>query len=378
MAHDSFSLYSTTDANGNKIGIQIDEMYQFFGIGPGVTNGWYDETGGIDYLLNNGYINMWARNKPEAIGDYRELTDAMRRNNNFGLTAPTGYITLAKYVEAVNNGTLGSWEYNKPRIGTHWFRLSDLDGYNKASPCPFPTIGAGTLILSPQTQLYPKRLIVQLNAGLQGSGNSGGINLSELTMSGADYANYYPGVLLYQSAQKYYIATADSVRGTTVTMDGLALPSAGTYNAYAFISRIPFKQNPSSAGTIIPITTKAAVVKVLESGASVQVSMTIYRASGMVTITAVNYNGNAVTLLPQHIQQQSGGYADPLRGFDSAGFNVPAASNGNPGTASQSYNILMPVASTNLRVEYKYKMGTTTYGTYYSDYVPADAIAPSM
>lgn len=361
MAHDSNRIYAPIDL--------VSDIYGFFGMSASNTNGNYDVAAGIEFACPR-YVNKWARNKPEAIGGPGDLTDAQRKANNFGLTVPTTYTTVANYITAVNNSTLQGWVYNYPRQANgNWFRMDDLNNYRVNSQSPLPTLAQGDLILG-QSLSGTKVLNISLAAGYEGTqGNTDYISLADLNKSGACYSDWYAGVLIRKNASIYYLATSDAKVTQSLAVqfnanNGMVVPTEGAYTAYVFIANKSFKV--CSAGStavsglqLVPVTTAAVNVTVVTPASSLTVS--VAQQGTKVAVTVANMNASQVVITPVEFQLSANNgatytSASPIEAMSA--FTVPAGSSASPSVVTKSFRLPVMNSSYNaIRFVYKQKIG---------------------
>lgn len=366
MAHDSNRIYAPIDL--------VSDIYGFFGMSASNTNGNYDVAAGIEFACPR-YVNKWARNKPEAIGGPGDLTDAQRKANNFGLTAPATYTTIANYVSAINSGISFGWGYNYPRQANgNWFRMTDLNNYRADAQSPFPILTQSDLILSASSS-GTKVLNIALAAGFEGTPESTDyIRLADLNASGACYSDWYVGVLLKKNASIYYIATSDATikQSISVQFNGSATPGEGSYTGYVFIANKPFKV--SSAGStavanlqIVPITTSPVNVSVISSSNTLVVSLSQrvlslqQYTSMVVNVTNKNASQAVVTPVKFELSNSSTGSSYTTASIigSLSAITAPAGSSANPSVVSKSFSVSVGSYSF-ARLVYKYSIGSGT------------------
>lgn len=219
----------------------------------------------IKTLCMSERINMWARFKPEAQGTQKSLTLEARRTNNFGLYPLATYASKTVFVNAVAAGTFtGGWGYTKP--GDSAFgRLDDFDGYNHYAVPPFGRVLPFDGILSANQTVH-----LEIPCEAPPSGDDTIITIDEFQKAGADYSNWYFGILLLHLTKSTVrpMATATTKIGASQQWQidfGYLTPSvyAGAYRAVPFLSSKPFSVTGAepSPVTIIGVGSKGATVE---------------------------------------------------------------------------------------------------------------------
>lgn len=326
--------------------------------------------------MANDRINMWARNKPEATGGPAALSDADRKANNFGLRMPTTYTTVANYVNAANNVggvQMSGWTYAGPVPGTDWFRLTDFDNYRSDAVSPFPSLMQGDYVFGQATD-GTKTLSLPLAFSPQGSlGTTDYINLSDLKMSGASYADWYPGIMLYKNSTTYYLSTASSTvsqGGSPIQFNqsnGMVVPPEGAYKAHVFFANKTFAissvgSSAVSALQLIPITTQPVDVNLITSASALVVYCAIQGSKVAVTVT--NKNAQVVNITPvefQHNTSASETGATKISPIETlTTFSVPAGSSASPQVVSKTYRLPIVGVTGFIRLVYKQQIGTGT------------------
>lgn len=351
------------------------DLYDFFSVVP--SNEWFDTSTLIDYVCSHGLVNKWARNKPEAQGTMRPLTDDERKANNFALIPPTTYTSIANYVATVSgsNGlTALGWTYAAPRaINGDWMRFTDFENYRHDSGCPFPTLGGGDFIYSQSSGL--NLLNIGLSAGYEGTpGNTDYIRLADLTKAGEKFSDWYAGVLLYKSASEYYLATSDTTAGNGGFKvqfnqnDGNVIPPAvNGYKGYAFMANRTFKAYVTSKGSsiavtnlrLIPITTVDVTVNVLTAGNALTVNLSV--SGGNIVVTVTNMNASAVVISPKQFQRSTNASDTTATNLTVVGtvsdFTVPAGTATNPSVVTKTYKAPVVGMGGYIRLVYTFKIG---------------------
>lgn len=232
----------------------IPDVYGVLGISP--TNGWYD----VGYACANahGKINMWAKYKPEQNAQFAALTDAQRKNNNYGITIPRytstgGPTTAGSLINALVNGV--TWTYAPP---TSYFRLSDFNGYNHNAKRPFGVELPDTVYLSTDSTLT-------LEFEIQAAGDGSNLILSDFQVEGVSFADMYPGIVLYNpSTGRWIIATSKNKLGGSYQIVAENMSSAqGTWTAYFFLSSVLITTTSGAVvGTYIPMPVPARQITI--------------------------------------------------------------------------------------------------------------------
>lgn len=146
MAYDKVNrkLYTTVDAEGNKIGIPLWEIMQCLAYFKRDKNGYRN----LGTIVKNAPINKWAKYKPFASQEQNfetaEDRDNARKLANQGLIIPTAYNSgvsttdsptmqtyLGTLIVKAREGVAPNWEYRRP-LGAAFnepFRALDFDGY---------------------------------------------------------------------------------------------------------------------------------------------------------------------------------------------------------------------------------------------------------
>lgn len=373
MSHDSNRIFGNVRVK--------EDIYGFFNLSTTYTGGSYSQANGIELICAIPLINMWARNKPEAIGaPDKKLTDAERKANNFGLRPPTTYQSVSAFSDAIQNGTLSGWTYDYPRrTRRDPFRCGDFDNYRADSRSPFPSFGGGDCLIFTNSQ-GRNEIKIQLAAGYQGvTGNTDYINLNDLQMSGADFSNWYPGIYIRQSNSVYWLITSDGTLGSsleiTLNTAERTLPSAGSYQCYVFMSNQKFKLYSGSGLAvsggvqIVPITTNPVTMNVVTSAQALTVTA-VHMLPRHCAVTVRNLNARQIVITPVRIEHASGGNGEgtvsDVGPSEMAAFTVPAGSTSNPQIVEKTYSI-RPVLSGSLRLVYKY---TDSNGIAVTAYTP--------
>lgn len=385
MAHDSNRIYSP---NINL----VDDLYQFWMVGTRSTGGKYSLVPLVRYLCENNKINMWARNKPEATGPaYRKLTDAERKANNFGLRPPATYQSIALYSDAIDKGNLAGWTYDYPKESRgDPFRIGDFDNYRNDSLCPFPSYAGSDCLIytNPQGR---NEIKIQLSPGIQGvSGNTDYINLNDLQMSGADFANWYPGIYIRKSSSIYWLITSDAPLGSSLLISlntaELTLPSAGSYQCYVFLANKKFKVYSSSGIAvsggvqIVPVTTNPVAMNVVTSAQALSV-FAVYQPPRKLVVTVTNMNASQAVITPVQVEYAAGGGgsgAQSILASSLEAFSVPAGSASNPQTVTKSYTV-PPLLSGSVRLVFRQAVGTgVTSANQFTPWTDIIQIMPSV
>lgn len=219
-------------------------------------------------LCRSTQINKWAKYKPEAIGTYEDIALAQRKSNNFGLVAQSAYTSVDNFITAVKNGTFnGGWDYTQVADGD-WGRLTDFDGYNHNALSPFGSLNAQNIELRSGVDV----VIAAVAPPPVSASDDGQINISDLTgnVDGTTYANYYFGVILWNSSRTM-IATSSNTIGSSqdwqVDFGSIGTSYAGTYNAVPFLSSkvITFASTYPSSPRITGTGGDEVIIKLLSS-----------------------------------------------------------------------------------------------------------------
>lgn len=191
----------------------------------------------VGTLCSSTKINKWSKNKPVRYNTTSPITDAERKLVNYGLD-------IKQYTAAeLNNNTIYSWNYLRPRGGNYneYYRLGDFRGYNHQSTEPikfeFPN---GTKEYIYNTIMGSANMPVinvkyKLSDSLISAGMSGAdISLSELNIDGVStgtIGNYLPCV-----NNGGYIANSDDTLnlkfGTNINNMVIDLNKYNIHNAF--------------------------------------------------------------------------------------------------------------------------------------------------
>lgn len=191
----------------------------------------------VGVLCSSSLINKWSKNKPVRYNTTSPITDSQRKEVNYGLD-------IKQYTAAeLNNNTIYSWNYLRPRGGNYneYYRLGDFRGYNHQSTEPlkfeFPNetkeYTYNTIMGSANMPIIKVRY--KLSDVLYSMGMSGAdISLSELNIDGIStgtIGNYLPCV-----TNGNYVANSDDTLnlkfGTNIENMVIDLNKYNIYNAF--------------------------------------------------------------------------------------------------------------------------------------------------
>lgn len=231
-------------------------------------------------------INMWARFKPEVINTPESISLVQRRSNNFGLSPTETYSSKTAFINAVKNGTFtGGWQYTRVS-GTAWARLDDFVNYNHRATAPFGTLLPGKFMLTSNSTVS---LLVPASAP---ENDDTIIGIDEFQKGGADYKNWYFGILLYHASRQFMATTTQPI-GTKqdwqVPFGWINPSNAATYKGVPFLSSKPYVnggQDPSDV-QIIGIGNKGVSIQLATTSQTYVPSATCYYKDG--TTLNVNY-----------------------------------------------------------------------------------------
>ena len=191
----------------------------------------------VGVLCSSSLINKWSKNKPVRYNTLSPITEAQLKEVNYGLD-------IKQYTAAeLNNNTIYSWNYLRPRGGNYneYYRLGDFRGYNHQSTEPlkfeFPNEAKeytyNTIMGSANMPIIKVRY--RLSGSLYSAGMSGAdISLSELNIDGVStgtIGNYLPCV-----TNGNYVANSDDTLnlkfGTNIENMVIDLNKYNIYNAF--------------------------------------------------------------------------------------------------------------------------------------------------
>lgn len=252
----------------------------------------------VKTLCMSSKIRMWARFKPEVINTPESISLVQRQSNNFGLSPSNIYSSKKAFIDAVKAGTFtGGWQYTRVS-GNAWARLDDFDGYNHNATSPFGAVHPGTFMLTNNTGV---KLTIPADSPMDDDTN---ISISEFSKGGADYKNWYFGILLFHTSRQFIMTTTEKI-GTKqdwqVTFGWINPSYAGTYKAIPFLSSQPFTEsnNDPSSVTIIGAGSAGVEVKLTTTSQTyVPFANCLYKNS---TTTAISYTVTIQNLSSQPV-----------------------------------------------------------------------------
>lgn len=209
--------------------------------------------GDLGTLCQSGDINKWAKYKPVRTPVIDTITGQWSKFLNSWLSSATwwkadGYCGLSFSVVTTINSTFISnlisgnlpWTYNRPTGGAQQpYRLQDFAGYfHDAVPPVGQLAGAGRTIYVDSSGSGMRTLTLNYEAPNEGDEN---LILSDFTDNGTPLTQYYLGVLLYLSANKYIIVTSVNrigTTGSTLIECEIGYSDLGTWQVMPFISSV--------------------------------------------------------------------------------------------------------------------------------------------
>lgn len=252
----------------------------------------------VGTLCGSSNIKRWSKNKPVVYNTQNELTDAQRKDANYGFSSDIAYWTRLSSMATgfmTNNPSPANggwplqgdeWDYIKPGSG-NWCRMGDFTNYWHGAETP--VVGR----LSTTNASYKtgdSTMLVQFEIAPT---DSHILNLSDLGLwSGsakiAEFANMYLGVCFYFSSSKFFFFT-QSAKISELQSRGAAFfvptPSSliGTCTCFAFCSSLAYTSlvsSDSNTGMFVPIPmSKSELVVTQASYDFALVAITAYRTT---------------------------------------------------------------------------------------------------
>lgn len=216
--------------------ISISQLYKTLGItGQSRTS--------LASLCSNehGKINMWAKYKPQNVSSAKPLTEAQRKAANFGLRPTNVFSSVQNLIDSFNNEVENRFTYEGvPRKGADRVRLSDFDGYNHAAAAPWWLMDAEIDVEVPEDGELNLQLTLR-----QPADDSASVRFRDMLMSGENFAQWYPGVIVfydYGDAYDIYVMTSDkTVEQTTgncvLDFGTTVLGYAGNYTVIPIVAQ---------------------------------------------------------------------------------------------------------------------------------------------
>lgn len=276
-------------------------------------------------MITNGTINPATRYKPVAYNSVKALTEAQRRERNYGLSMSLLNSLTATYQagKAISAGAF-AWNYERPRGASYneWFRARDFDGYVPGEAFPFqytvlpnPCFRLNTPRVTDEDAIHTIDAITR--ADLQGDGSSAPhgtyVNLSQLTFGvviGSVGSNYPSWAKTFSAGDVPFTLDLPSSWAsgnydvvfffTDQSFDGTFVDSTGTYvlSAYPhFVWTYSSTLGLTYDGSEIDTTRKNLTVSIAtRSGAVSYVYIDVFVTSGGTTIIDTRVARTAGTL----------------------------------------------------------------------------------
>lgn len=190
-------------------------------------------------------INMWAKFKPEAVGDHNILHPEVRKNNNFGIEPAVTYQSKSLFIEAVRDGSFtGGWVHK--RVGEkNWGRLTDFEGYNHKAIPPFGSLSTHSYILSNSNTQGLKIECAAPHKDTTGD-SSGMLSVMDFNDYNNLYRRWYFGILLFSSSRTlmatHNLPIEESENNWVVDFGHIHPSYAGLYRGIPFLSSERFSE----------------------------------------------------------------------------------------------------------------------------------------
>lgn len=226
--------------------ISLSQLYNTLGItGQSRTS--------LGSLCSNehGKINMWAKYKPQNIASAKPLTEAQRKAANFGLRPTNVFSSVQKLIDSFGNGVENGFTYvGVPRKGVDRMRVSDFDGYSHAAAAPWWLMDAEIDVEVPEDGELNLQLTLR-----QPADDSGAVRFKDMLMSGENFAQWYPGVIVFDAYDIYVMTsdkTVEQTKGNCVLDFGATvLGYAGNYTVIPIVARTRIAPRDSDIGVSV-------------------------------------------------------------------------------------------------------------------------------
>lgn len=234
MAHNTRKIY-VSSSSGVSIGdIQAVLNLTATDIGGLITSG-----------ATNNRIKLWAKYKPYR-SSLKNTSDSARTEANYGLSITSATElgdpedSLTFLGKLVREQLL--WQYLPPRGNSttihEWFRFLDFDGYINDAICP---ISGGPGAVVPIDNYGNAELTWELESDL----DAGNLRLSDIRVNSTALSSMYFGILLYQNAHSWRVATSTTTmgaNGVSIYLTNTSNQLVGSWLMYPFFSsvQIPF------------------------------------------------------------------------------------------------------------------------------------------
>ena len=239
----------------------------------------------VGALCRHHAVNRWSRYKPLAeYGAAATLGDLAYRGADglCGLHA----VRAPKLSDLLDQP--GAWEYQRPRGGAQWYRLSDFDGYLHDALPPLEAFNIPSWITDQNSATFSVALVETAKPrtdilGQPDYSAAGSLTLDEIALDGKPLSEFYFGVAFFKRNGTFLWATSAKAPGTLsirniVFPTGTSAAQGDTLTAVPFLSRdrvIPTTVDPAGLYLIPPGVTPQQVDFGTESqAAGVQLSVT--------------------------------------------------------------------------------------------------------
>lgn len=283
MAHSNVRIYIDTSVTP-PIGVSIADIQAMVGLAKN----------DIGALILYGFINIWAKYKPESHPTIkRPLTEDERRANHWGLTIPVASHSLS---QIVSNYT-ANYAYARPKTTTDWYRFSDWvkwdngwvhgKGYLKTAKCFYEGDDKRTNSYSGSANHYvnygANTAPVSLSVLWAQDITDEMISLSDLDLGITSLANAYLGVILVTGTTYRLIVSETSIGSASQSI--LDIPASiftsaagSTFTIYPILST--GNENATGEGVVtdmvnfdlFPLPTEPYTFRVVDANNTVSFS----------------------------------------------------------------------------------------------------------
>lgn len=219
-----------------------------------VSNVLIANNGDVGHLCSNGSgsINKWAKYKPTRYNSVSQPSSVTWKadDGNCGIALKGVFTSRTDIENNISKGT--QWEYEPPRPGTDWCRITDFENYWHYATSPFGTVPDQRYIASTGD------LSIFCTSPLWQSSDEGRLSLALKDFINPTYniSDWYFGLVL-QSDSHTFIATRTTKVSQTSDWSvnfGVTLKNyPGTYKAYPIFSSAvwdPSGSDPSSVKVV--------------------------------------------------------------------------------------------------------------------------------
>lgn len=208
----------------------------------------------VGALCRHHAVNRWSRYKPLAeYGAAATLGDLAYRGAD-GLCGL--HAVRATYLADLLDQP-GAWEYDRPRGGSQWYRLSDFDGYLHDALPPLEAFNVPSYVSAQNGATFSVALVETAKPRVDISGTpdysaAGSLTLDEISIDGRPLSEFYFGVAFFKASGAFLWATSATSPGTLL-LRNISFPEVTSAAPGDTLTAVPFLSRDRVATTRVDI-----------------------------------------------------------------------------------------------------------------------------